>query len=195
MNSYNELPTGYKPIKEIDATNKKTEIIFNSIALLIMAVIFVALFFIKKIDINPEKDNLARYYIATVSFLLAMVLYIVLHELVHGILYKALTKEKLTFSITLSRAFCGVPNIYTTRKTSLIALLAPFTVFTIILGTLIIFLPNDIVGLYTILLFTIHFGGCIGDLYCIYLLLFKLPKDTLINNTGPKQTFYSKELN
>lgn len=195
MNYYNELPEGYKVVKEIDATTKKTGIIFNVIALLIMAIIIVALYFIKNIDLNLEDESLSRYYIATVAFLLAMVLYIVLHELVHGIAYKALTKQKLTFGITLSCAFCGVPNIYTTRKTSLIALLAPFTVFTILLGTLIVFLPNDIVGLYTIILFAIHFGGCIGDLYGTYLLLFKLPKDTIINDTGPKQTFYSKELN
>ena len=112
-----------------------------------------------------------------------------------GIAYKALTKQKLTFGITLSCAFCGVPNIYTTRKTSLIALLSPFIVFTIVLGVLVILLPNDITGLYASILFAIHVGGCIGDLYCTWLLLFKLPKETIINDTGPKQTFYSKITN
>ena len=55
---------------------------------------------------------------------------------------------------------------------------------------LIILLPANIYGFLVILLFATHFGGCIGDMYCIYLLLFKLPKNTLVNDTGPKQTFY-----
>ena len=60
---------------------------------------------------------------------------------------------------------------------------------------LLILIPNDFTGLYAITLFAIHVGGCIGDLYCTWLLLFKLPKDTIINDTGPKQTFYSKITN
>lgn len=194
-NYYNELPEGYELKKEIDATDKKTGIIFNVFALIIMAVLIIGLFFIKNIKIELGEENLGKYYISTVVFLVAMVLYIILHELVHGIAYKALTKQKLTFGITLSCAFCGVPNIYTTRKTSLIALLSPFIVFTIAFGALVILLPNDITGLYASVLFAIHVGGCIGDLYCTWLLLFKLPKDTIINDTGPKQTFYSKITN
>lgn len=194
-NYYNELPEGYELKKEIDATSKKTGIIFNVLAFVIMAVLIVGLFFIKKIKMTFNEEGLVRYYIATGVFLVAMILYIVLHELVHGIAYKALTKQKLTFGITLTCAFCGVPNIYTTRKTSLIALLSPFIVFTIVFGALVILLPNDIIGLYAIILFSIHVGGCIGDLYCTWLLLFKLPKETIINDTGPKQTFYSKITN
>lgn len=192
-NFYCELPSDYKIAKEIDATNKKTGIIFNIFAFIIMAIVIVGFYFIEKINIIFDEENLGRYYIATVVFLVAMILYVILHELVHGIAYKALTKQKLTFGLTLTCAFCGVPNIYTTRKTSLIALLSPFTVFTIAFGLLVYFVPNDIVGLYAIILLAIHIGGCIGDLYCTYLLLFKLPKNTIINDTGPKQTFYVKE--
>ena len=44
------------------------------------------------------------------------------------------------------------------------------------------------------ILFAIHFGGCIGDLYMTALLLFRY-KDprTLMNDTGPKQTIYLPE--
>ena len=189
-NFYYNLPSDYKLKKEIDATNKKTGIIFNLFAFVIMVIVIVGFYFIKKIKIIFNEENLGRYYIATIVFLISMILYVILHELVHGIAYKTLTKQKLTFGLTLTCAFCGVPNIYTTRKTSLIALLSPFTVFTVAFGLLVGFMPNDIIGLYAIILLAIHIGGCIGDLYCTYLLLFKLPKNTIINDTGPKQTFY-----
>ena len=93
-NYYNELPEGYELKKEIDATDKKTGIIFNVFALIIMAVLIIGLFFIKNIKIELGEENLGKYYISTVVFLVAMVLYIILHELVHGIAYKALTKQK-----------------------------------------------------------------------------------------------------
>ena len=192
-NFYYNLPSDYKLKNEIDATNKKTGIIFNLFAFVIMAIVIVGFYFIKKIKIIFNEENLGRYYVATIVFLISMILYVILHELVHGIAYKTLTKQKLTFGLTLTCAFCGVPNIYTTRKTSLIALLSPFTVFTVAFDLLVGFMPNDIIGLYAIILLAIHIGGCIGDLYCTYLLLFKLPKNTIINDTGPKQTFYVKE--
>ena len=50
-NYYNELPEGYELKKEIDATDKKTGIIFNVFALIIMAVLIIGLFFIKNIKI------------------------------------------------------------------------------------------------------------------------------------------------
>ena len=76
-NYYNELPEGYNLKKEIDATDKKTGIIFNVAALFIIAVIIVGLFFIKKIKIEFGEEHLGKYYISTVVFLIAMVLYII----------------------------------------------------------------------------------------------------------------------
>ena len=69
-NYYNELPEGYELKKEIDATNKKTGIIFNVFALIIMAVLIIGLFFIKNIKIELGEENLGKYYISTVVFFL-----------------------------------------------------------------------------------------------------------------------------
>ena len=36
-----------------------------------------------------------------------------------------------------------------------------------------------------------HVGGCVGDLWVTYYLLFKYrDKKMIVNDTGPKQTFY-----
>jgi hypothetical protein len=187
-NYYLELPEGYKIKKIVDAKkDKKLIILMNIIATVLMIITMITLYFVKKIKIDV---NLLDLYIFLLLFIISSILYIVCHELVHGVVYKILTKQKLTFGLTLIVAFCGVPNIYTTRKTALYALFAPLVVFTLIFIPLIILLPANIYGFLVILLFATHFGGCIGDMYCIYLLLFKLPKNTLVNDTGPKQTFY-----
>ena len=44
-----------------------------------------------------------------------MVLYMVLHELTHGLFYKIFTHEKLKFGMTLTVAYCGIPRIYTKK--------------------------------------------------------------------------------
>ena len=127
-NFYKELPENAKVVKTIDAKNKKTMLIFNLVAIFIMIgsilpIIILKDFTLESININP-KDML----IGLAVYLIGTVIYIILHELTHGVVYKTMTKEKLTFGLTLSCAFCGVPKIYVTRKTALLSILAPFVV-------------------------------------------------------------------
>ena len=190
-NYYRELPEGYREAKVVDAKAKKTSVILtlSSIALTALAFVPIAVCCDFEVVFNAlkEKTAVVPYFV----FLFSMVIYIILHELIHGAAYKALTHQKLTFGFTLTVAFCGVPDVYTSRKTALIALLAPFVTFTVIFIPLLVWLHgvNMVFYAFAGILFAIHFGGCIGDLYMTALLLFKY-KDprTLMNDTGPKQT-------
>ena len=182
-----ELPAGYEEIFSVDATEKKLAITLNLIGGVIMAVLAVAAYLM----IRPN-NFLENYSISAALILFAsLMLYLVLHELVHGAAYKLLTKQKLTFGFTLSVAYCGVPDIYVYRKASMIALLAPFCVFTVLFGVLIAVIPGPWDKFYAAILFSIHVGGCVGDLYdtWLYLTRFTDPR-TLMRDTGPKQTFY-----
>ena len=195
-NCYRELPEGYREAKVVDAKEKKTSVLLtlSSIALTVLAFVPVAVFCDFDVVFNAlkEKTAVVPYFV----FLFSMVIYVILHELIHGAAYKALTHQKLTFGFTLTVAFCGVPDVYTSRKTALIALLAPFVTFTVIFIPLLVWLHgvNMVFYAFAGILFAIHFGGCIGDLYMTALLLFRY-KDprTLMNDTGPKQTIYLPE--
>jgi hypothetical protein len=137
--------------------------------------------------------DLTELTVSTWVFLVIMFAYIVLHELVHGAAYKKMTGEKLTFGMSWSCAFCGVPHIYVYRNASLFAVLAPFTVFTLIFIplTVVLYFVNPIFYIFSALLLGFHLGGCSGDLYVTYLLLFKYKdKRTLIRDLGPDQYFY-----
>lgn len=182
-----ELPENYIESVTFDAKNKKTVIIFNLVSLLIIAAVIAAAVLI----IRPTGFFENYSFLRNCLFIVAMLLYIVLHELVHGIAYKLLTGQKLKFGITFSAAFCGVPDIYVYRSTALISVFAPFTVFSVLFVALLFIFENPWDLTYTAIILGMHLGGCSGDLYDAALLLFKLrdPR-TLMRDTGPKQTFY-----
>ena len=191
------LPGGYKLVKHINAKDIKFGIIFNLVGTLI-AFAVIALGGILVI-LNENHGALAFWLLLVPAVFLSLIptlIYMVLHELVHGIAYKRLTGEKLTFSLSWSCAFCGVPKIYTYRRTALIAVLAPFVVFSLLFGILAAVLYFVSLPLYLILviLFGFHVGGCAGDLYVTALLLFKYKNPrTLMRDTGPEQFFYIPE--
>lgn len=187
-NSYEkELPQGYEETLHINAGDKKTGLIFNAVALLTMAVVAVIVVLTKRDD--------PHWFWQIGLFGVGVLVYTVLHELVHGIAYKALTGQKLTFGLKWSCAFCGVPEVYVYRQTALIALLAPFTVFSLVLLPTAVVL--GVIGspfyLSVGLLFGMHLGGCCGDLYMAGLLGFKYRDgDVLVRDTGPEQWLYVK---
>lgn len=198
-NFYRELPEGYYVAKVVDAKDdKKFAVVFSLLSFVLTAVVLVPIILNLHGSIRSimgEKGRvgiLVSYAVLMVSF----IAYIILHELVHGAAYKALTHQRLTFGLTLTVAFCGVPDVYTSRRTALIALAAPFVIFSLILIPLVVYLHSvsQLYFLFAGILFALHFGGCVGDLYMMYLLLFRFrdPR-TLMNDTGPKQTIYLPE--
>ena len=182
-----ELPAGYENVLTIDATNKKLSLRLNLLGLIpLIACLLLAWHVVPK-DFDESFGSKALIYLG------AMLLYIVLHELVHGIAYRALTHRKLTFGMKLTCAYCGVPDIYCYRRTALISLLAPFTVFTVVFAALALCLNDAVLRAFSIVLLGQHLAGCSGDLYntWLYLTRFRDPM-TLMRDTGPVQSFYVK---
>lgn len=187
------LPQGYRIATQIDAKSPTTGTILSLASLVLAALVAIPLLLPLFRDMERLGSSLVTDgKLFALTFLPGMLLYLVLHELTHGAVYKLFTKEKLTFGISWSCAFCGVPHIYTYRKTALWAVLAPFVLFTAL------FLPAlalsySIPALYFSLafIFVVHFSGCVGDLYVAFLLLFRFRDSrTLMNDTGPCMTFF-----
>ena len=121
-NCYDALPEGYKESYHIDARKKKTGLIFNGIAFLVLAVVLAVVLpttdwsFLQQLSAMEFLPFMGTYLLYMAIFFCSMFVYLVLHELTHGVVYKAMTKKKLTFGISWSCAFCGVPDAYVTRK-------------------------------------------------------------------------------
>lgn len=182
-----ELPEGYEEVFKVDITNKRLAIIMNVAALVVSALLVVAAILIIRPADFFENVGLVKLLV----YWLALVVYIVLHELVHGIAYKLLTRQKLKFGLTLGAAYCGVPDIYVYRRASMIALLAPFAVFNIVFLAMAFFMPNQWDRFFSAVLFAFHFGGCAGDLYMTYLFLTRFKDErTLTRDFGPTAVYY-----
>lgn len=187
---YLELPENYKLDKTIDMKKMSTNIFLNVINILFVIISFLILIPLKFKEI--KFDNLIELSIVMFIVLIGFIIYIVLHELTHGLFYKIFTKQKLTFGVSLTYAYCGVPNIYVRKKEAIIACLSPLIIFSIIFLTLIFILPPNYINLSIIILFSFHFGGCSGDIFLSLILLIKYDKDTYIKDTGPTQYIYKK---
>lgn len=188
-----ELPNVYVQVKHIDATNAKFGLILNCIAFGVIGVFIVAAMLILGLT---NKLPLKLNPLLLLAGAVGLTVYIVLHELVHGVAYKATTGEKLTYGLKWSCAFCGVPHIFVYRRASIIALVAPLAVFALVLTPLTIWLyfVDSFAFLVSAVLLGYHFGGCSGDMYMLLLLLFKYRQKTLlVKDLGPEQFLYLPE--
>ena len=192
-----KLPENYRLVKTVDATKAPFAVVFNLLSLVMMVGAFAVLYFAFGTDVSLIKEQFLTLpdftkILALLLLVVGFIVYIVLHELVHGVVYKAFTKRKLTFGVTMTCAYCGVPDVFVYRTASLCALLAPFVIFSIAFIVPMFFLQNTVWFLLLAALFAMHFGGCVGDLYITVLYVFKFRDGkTLMRDTGPVQTFYS----
>ncbi|MBE6644812.1 MAG: DUF3267 domain-containing protein [Ruminococcaceae bacterium] len=200
-----ELPEGYEIVFHIDAKKKKTGIILNSVAFAISFALGIAMLSVYIVAFMNRESSYFGILLGLLIGEIGTLVYLVVHELTHGAAYKILTGEKLSFGLNWSCAFCGVPNIYVYRKSLLIACLAPFVIYTAILsasiGICFALLAFKVVEstfsltvIYTALctVFAMHVGGCSGDVFVGYLLLFKFKdKNVLARDTGPEQIIYA----
>lgn len=195
VNFFTKLPKGYREVYHLNAKSAKVGIIFIVASFVMAFAVILPCVLAVSFSFSISSDEIL---VAGLVLVVCIIAYIVLHELVHGIAYKALTGSKLTFGITLTVAFCGVPDIYVTRKTALIALLAPFTVFSVLFCAIAVWLYfiGSVYYYAVIILSGLHFGGCVGDLYTAILIFTKYRDGRLLmRDTGPEQMFYLPEDN
>ena len=180
-----ELPQDYKVDKVIDCKNPKTAFLLTLFSFIIsIAIIVLGLVISLSLSTNQETYFDGLYALLTIVFLVVYIIIIITHELIHGLFYKIFTKQKLTFGISLSAAFCGVPNVYVRKKAMIVTCMAPCVTLSVLFIILMVVFVNSPIFILFLLLFAIHFGGCVGDIYDFLLLLFKYRKK------GVCQKFY-----
>ena len=200
-----ELPEGYSEKKHVNAKSFGFGLVMNLLALVIFVAVLVPCVLI--LNLREDFEFASMIVIPGGVFLgvILSVVYVVLHELVHGWAYKKTTGQKLTFGLSWSCAYCGVPNIYTYRRTALFAVLAPFVFFSALMilvgaGAFAVYMcaTSDAAILFAAVsfvanatVFGLHLGGCTGDLYIALLFGTKFKDDrALMRDTGPEMFLY-----
>ena len=186
------LPNGYRQVCQVDAKDRKTIRVINVINILLFLSVAILLTVLVKHRTGAYVYEIfgtgIKQYIILIGIL---ILYVIAHELTHGLAYHSLTKQKLTYGISPFATFCGVPEIYTYRQTALVATLAPFIIFSVLFAFAFVISPFAWKAVWIIALST-HVGGCTGDLWVAGLLLFKYRDPSLlVNDTGLTLTLYA----
>ena len=187
------LPAGYRQAYYLNAKHTKTGLVLSLLSLvpLIPAIVLA----VRLPQLLPDVGSwllLRGMPLRVLDFLALYVHLMVVQEHLHGLAYRLLTRQKLRFGLSWSCAWCGVPDIYVYRGASMVALILPFAVITVLLAALLWAFRSDSVLLgVTILMLGAHTGGCVGDLYLFALFLFRYRSPAaLIRDTGPEQTVY-----
>ncbi|MDD3789256.1 MAG: DUF3267 domain-containing protein [Petrimonas sp.] len=184
------LPQGYLEIKRIDAVNNKKDFkIINISALVVVGMMLLMLFVVP--FSRPEFVN--RYvdiplFWGLLSF--ALLLYLLLHEAVHGLFIYLRSKQKPRFGIKLPYAYAA-SDAYFDKRSYMIIALAPVVIFGITLLILNILLPKEWFW-FVYMIQMMNISGSMGDVY-IASLVNKMPDDVLAHDTGTAMTFYSKK--
>jgi hypothetical protein len=191
--SYNYLPENYVEDFQIDLLkDKKKLLMINVLSLVLLIPVVLAYYLIitftdKTLEITVENSPTWKLMISIVS----MLVYIVVHELIHAIFFKLGTKEKVKFGFHGIMASASVPGVYFYKKPYLLAGLAPAAIMSVVFIIPMFFL-NDYDLFLLFLLFAVHFSGCVGDFY-IAIKLLKYPSDTLVEDTGTGMKFFVKK--
>lgn len=191
MKSYVELPQGYREIDSIDLQkNKKLSLLVNGLALLIGVLMAVPMHFVVPITaLFDMSDGLTAYFIRFGVLMAAMIVYMVLHEWVHGVTMKLCGTKKVKYGFTGLYAFAGSEDYYDKRSYITIAL-APIVVWGVVLLVLNLLVPTQWFWVVYLVQIT-NISGAAGDLYVTYRFS-RLPADILVRDYGVGMTVYSQ---
>lgn len=135
---------------------------------------------------NGIKNYLFRFGVLIVL----IVLYMVLHELVHGMAMKICGTKKVKYGFTGMYAFAGSKDFYD-KKSYIFIALAPVVVWGIVLAAVNVFVCVEwfwIIYLVQI----VNLSGAAGDLFVTVKFL-RLPSDILIQDYGVGMKVYSQK--
>lgn len=190
-NSFSQLPDGFKNIYTLNLQkDKKTALIVNVISLLIFvafAVLGAYFVYVNKMTLFSA-DNLAYVLLKLGVVLGGTIIYLVLHEAVHGVVMKYYGAKKIKYGFTGLYAFAGCDD-YFKRKPYIVIALAPIVFWGIVLAVVCFFVPQDWFWVVYFIQLA-NLSGAAGDIYVSYKFL-RLPNDILIRDTGIEMTVYS----
>ena len=188
MKSVTQLPEGYREILQVDLQkNKKLALLVNGLSLLIaVPAVLLGLWLvpIQTVFLGPTP-----YLIKCLVFLVGVIAYMILHELVHGVCMKYFCKAEVHYGYTGLYAYVGSPAYFDKRSYIIIAL-APVVLWGIVL--LVLSCVVDSAWFWCVYLIQIcNLSGAAGDIYVTYKFS-KLPKDILVQDAGVSMKVYCK---
>lgn len=183
MKAIGVLPEDYGEIYSLNLQkDKRAAIIVNLLALAIAAVMAVSMnFFVPVTSFFDMSGGIVRYFLRLAALIVLMVLYMVLHELVHGIAMKLCGTKRVKYGFAGLYAFAGSEDYYD-KKSYIFIALAPIVLWGTVLAAVNFFVPTEWFWIvYMIQL--INISGAAGDLFAA-VKFSRMPKNILIQDSG-----------
>ncbi len=192
MKACSQLPEGYREIYAIDLQkDKKLALLVNGLALIIAVAFAVPMAF--AVPIAPLFDlsqGLGPYALRFGAIIVGGVVYMVLHELVHGAAMKLCGTKKVRYGFTGLYAFAGSADFYPKGSYIFIAL-APIVLLGLVLAAVNALVPVQwFWAVY--FLQVMNLSGAAGDLY-VTVRFARMPRDILIHDDGVGMQVYSRK--
>ncbi len=192
MNALQQLPPGYRELLSIDLQkDKKLALLINGIALILGAVM-VGLMqpFVSFFTLFDMTQGLLAYFLRFLVLLAGIILYMILHELVHGITMKAFGTQKVRYGFTGLYAFAGSDDFYN-KKSYVVIALAPVLIWGVVLLLLNCIVPASYFWVVYFIQIA-NISGAAGDIYVTWKFS-RLPQDILVQDNGVSMTVYSAQ--
>ena len=191
MAAVHTLPENYTQIFSVDLQkNKKKAVLVNVLAGVIGLAMAVPMhFYVPIFTLFDLSAGLPAYTVRFAVLLGGVIVYMVLHEMVHGIAMKAFGTKKVKYGFTGMYAFAGSDDYYD-RKSYIIIALAPVIVWGIVLAVVNMLVPEE--WFWVVYLVQIsNISGAAGDLY-VTAKFSRLPKNILVRDWGVRMAVYAK---
>ena len=184
VNNTTKLPTNYVLSQKIDLKKDNKLSLLIQIIFIIIAAMFVGFAIIFKLPIKNE-FNAFKNIVITVGLVF---LYMIVHELTHGVFIKFLSKEKPMYTFRFPFLTTG-SNVYFNKRSFIIIALAPVIGWGTILLLALFVVPQYLfMSIYIVL--GLNFAGSAGD-YIQVVSFSKLSNTTLLHDDGNKTSVYS----
>lgn len=191
MRAVEALPEGYREIYSVNLQkDKKTAILVNLLAVLIAVLLIVPMHFVISIfTLFSFEAGIHNYYLRMLALIVLTVVYMVLHELVHGVAMKICGTKKVKYGFTGLYAFAGSTDHYD-KKSYIFIALAPVVLWGVVLAVINLFVPSEWFWVVYFIQVT-NLSGAAGDLF-VTVRFSSLPNDILVQDCGVGMTVFSK---
>ena len=189
---YLSLPDGYSQSYVLDYKRGKKAVGITFGALGLFALVLAIMLIVTRFSFTDLFiDNYQVGIEAIFSSPVFILTYIVLHELLHFIGFKIITREKVKFGLNWACSYQDVPNAYIKKWPFFVVTLLPFFIFSSVLLPVAIMIDNIFISFMASFIFACHIAGSIDDFIEAGYLLFYAPEDTLVHTNGLILEFYT----
>ena len=186
------LPGDYVQSIEINLKKNKGSAILLNISGLIVFILSYVLFSIfgrgVRLGTLSISGSISLSVILTSIGLTIIVL--VVHELIHGVLFWMFTRSRPVFAVRLTYAYAGAPTWYIPSRQYAFVALGPLVIIGALGLLLMLVVPISWISIIAFLA-ALNTGGAIGDIY-VFTRLLKGSPSSLANDTGDIVTFYER---